>query len=158
MYTELMMPAGITIALMGALIFLLVYVGKKFRGPVTPPKAEPAPPKMGSQPQKPRVWLGSAQDYRSGDTSFRVEKRQPKMAKHKPMGRPKIWLDECTNRSVAGRCTHQDAWVHYLRWCHEEERQHVPRQKFLNIIARELPPVPGERAFAGLVLRDEVAA
>lgn len=156
MYAELMVPAGVVVILLIGLIFLLYYTAKKFRrprakGPVIPP------PESKVAAQRPRVWLGSAQDFRAGDTSFRVEKRQPKAAKHKPMGRPKIWLDECTDRVVTARCTYQDAWVHYLRWCHEEERQHVPRQKFLSVIGRELPPVPGERAFAGLMLRQEAA-
>lgn len=157
MYTELMVPAGIVIFLLLGLTYLFRRVAKALRGPVIPPKT-PISPHIGNDKPKPKVWLGSGQGFHAGDTSFRIEKREPKVVKHKPMGRPKIWLEECTARSISARCTHQDAWVHYLRWCHEEERQHVPRQKFLNIIARELPPVPGERAFAGLVLRDAVAA
>jgi hypothetical protein len=156
MYSELYLPAGTVVILLIAFAFLLYYTAKKFRkppakGPVIPP------PKAKPDALKPKVWLGSGEGFHTGDTSFRIEKREPKVVKHKPMGRPKIWLEECTDRSVTARCDHQDAWKHYLRWCHEEERQHVPRQKFLNIISRELPPVPGERAFAGLVLLEAVA-
>lgn len=155
MYAELYVPAGIVTLLLIAFAFLLYYTAKKFRKP--PAKAPTAAPKAKPDAPRPKVWLGSGEGFRTGDTSFRIEKREPKVVKHKPMGRPKIWLEECTDRSVTARCDHQDAWKHYLRWCHEEERQHVPRQKFLNIISRELPPVPGERAFAGLVLLEAVA-